>query len=158
MGMKEQTPKDTIYVKLNWTKIANLFKYSTLTSDLNWEDLGRVHTWSRALSPKSCEVTPCNLSRWQHGNWDLPLHTGSQVLVPSMTWMPTRQHFLEVRLGTCVESWVKQKARPNSQHKSRECVFASNNQDHNLMMINFILMVSWGSKVGTLPPCWDLLT
>ena len=29
--------------------------------------------------------------------------------VPSMTWMLTWQHFLEVRLGTCVESWVEQK-------------------------------------------------
>ena len=28
--------------------------------------------------------------------------------VPSMTWMPTWQHFLEVRLGTCVESWMEQ--------------------------------------------------
>ena len=34
----------------------------------------------------------------------------SQVLIPSMTWMPMWQHFLEVRLGTCVESWVEQKA------------------------------------------------
>ena len=40
--------------------------------------------------------------------------------VPGMTWMPTWQHFLEVRLGTCVESWVEQKARPNSQDKSYE--------------------------------------
>ena len=27
-----------------------------------------------------------------------------------------------------------------------------------LMIINDIIMISWGSKVGTLPPCWDLLT
>ena len=69
-------------------------------------------------SPKSLEVNPCNLSHLEHGSWDLPLHTGSQV--PSMTWMPTWQQFLEVRLGTCVESWVKQKSRPISQHKSHE--------------------------------------
>jgi hypothetical protein len=25
-----------------------------------------------------------------------------------------------VRLGTCVESWIKQKARANSQHKANE--------------------------------------
>ena len=84
-------------------------------------------------SPKSLNVNPCNLSRWDHGSWDLPLHTWSQVpshsrsicaisvvesmevgtyhftrvpspKSPSMTWMPTWQHFLKVRLGTCVES------------------------------------------------------
>lgn len=31
-------------------------------------------------------------------------------LVPSMTWMPMWQHSLEMRLGTCGESWVEQKA------------------------------------------------
>ena len=34
---------------------------------------------------------------------------GSQMV----TWMPTWYHILDVRLGTCVESWVKQKARPS---------------------------------------------
>jgi hypothetical protein len=40
--------------------------------------------------------------------WKLGLHTGPQVA--SMTWMPTWQHFWEVRLGTCLESWVEQKS------------------------------------------------
>ena len=42
---------------------------------------------------------------------------GPKSWVPSITWIPTWQHFLEVRLGTCVESWAEQKARPNPQHK-----------------------------------------
>jgi hypothetical protein len=29
-----------------------------------------------------------------------------------MTEMPTWQHFLEERLGTCVESWAEQKLNP----------------------------------------------
>ena len=33
-----------------------------------------------------------------------------------------------------------------------------NNQDMALLIINHISMVSWGSKVGTLPSSWDLLT
>ena len=37
-----------------------------------------------------------------------------------MSWMPTWQTEMDVKLGTCVESWVEQKARPNSQHKSRK--------------------------------------
>ena len=37
------------------------------------------------LCPKSREVNPCNLSCWEHGSWDLRLHTGSQVL-SRVTW------------------------------------------------------------------------
>ena len=37
---------------------------------------------SQVLSPKSLEANPCDLSRWEHGSRDLPLHTGSQVLSP----------------------------------------------------------------------------
>ena len=44
-------------------------------------------------NPKSMDVILCKLNRWEHGSWDLPLHTGSQIQVPSMTWMPTWQQF-----------------------------------------------------------------
>jgi hypothetical protein len=33
--------------------------------------------------------------------------------IPSMTWMHAWQHYLEARLGTCVESRAKQKTRSN---------------------------------------------
>ena len=39
-------------------------------------------------------------------------HGVSSPKVSSMTWMLTWQYYLEVRLGTYIESWVKQKARP----------------------------------------------
>ena len=45
---------------------------------------------------------------------------GPKSYVPSMTWIFAWQHFLKVRLGTCVASCLKQKARLNSQPKSRE--------------------------------------
>ena len=70
-----------------------------------------------------------------------------------MTWMPTWQHILEVRIGTCVESWVEQKAIPDSQHKSHKHI-CMNNQDPTLMINDCIFMVYGGSQVGTLPPCW----
>jgi hypothetical protein len=73
--------------------------------------------------------------------------------VPSMTWIPTWQHILEVRIGTCVESWVERKARPDSQHKSHKHI-CMNNQDPTLMINDRILMVYGGLQVGTLPPCW----
>ena len=44
--------------------------------------------------------------------WKLGLTTSHMVpslKSPSMTWKPTWQHFLEVRLRTCVESWIEQK-------------------------------------------------
>jgi hypothetical protein len=62
---------------------------------------------------KSLEVNPCNLNRWEHRNWDLSLHMGSQVPHGSLTW----QHFLEVRSGTYVGSWDKLKAILNYKHK-----------------------------------------
>ena len=34
----------------------------------------------KVLSPNSFEVNPSNISRWEHGSWDLSLHTRSQVL------------------------------------------------------------------------------
>ena len=52
----------------------------------------------RAISTvESMEVGPYLFT------WDLKSE------VSSMTWMSTWQHTLEVRLGTCVQSWVKQK-------------------------------------------------
>ena len=55
------------------------------------------------------------------------------------TYMTT---ILKVRLGTCVESWVEPKARPNSQHTNPVNGFAQINQDLTLMRTNYILMVS----------------
>ena len=43
-------------------------------------------------------------------------------------------------------------------HISPVNCFVSNNQDPPLKIDNHILTISWGSKVGILPPCWDLLT
>ena len=74
-------------------------------------------------SPKSLGVNLCNLNRREHGSWGLTTSHGvprPKTQVPTMTWMPTWQHFLEVRHETCVARWVEQKARPNSQPKSRE--------------------------------------
>jgi hypothetical protein len=43
---------------------------------------------------------------------------GSRVLSPKYGMNGYMATLLEARLGTCVESWVEQKARPCSQHKS----------------------------------------
>ena len=108
---------------------------------------------SQVLGPKSLEVSPCNLNHWEHGSWDLPLHTGPKSQVPSMTWMRTWQHLLKVRLEIGVESWLEEKATPN-----KSCKYFYIKSSRPSIIINHGRMVSWGSQVGTLPPCWDLLT
>ena len=42
-------------------------------------DLGSLHARSEVLRPKIFKVNLCNLSRLEHGSWDLPLHMVSQV-------------------------------------------------------------------------------
>ena len=72
--------------------------------------------------------------------------------VPTMTWMPTWQHFLKMRPGTCVASWVVQKARPNSQPTS--CEFLHKTIKIRLLYHLTIFYWFWG-------PClhyWDSLT
>ena len=59
--------------------------------------------------------------------------------VSSMTWMPTWQYYFEVRLGTYIESWVKQKARPKLS--THACGYFAYNQDPTLMIIKHNFMV-----------------
>jgi hypothetical protein len=56
--------------------------------------------------------------------WDLGwLELLKRLVFCGVALVLHKQHFLEARVGTrvesWVESWVEQKARPNSQHKSR---------------------------------------
>ena len=46
------------------------------------ELLRLVHTGSQVLSPSSLDVNPSDLNHREHESWDLPLHMGSQVLIP----------------------------------------------------------------------------
>ena len=129
-----------------------------------------VHTGTKSQVPSHLEVNPCNLNCWEHRSWDLPLHTGPKSYVPSMTWTPTWQHILEVRLFTRVPSPKSQVWHgclhgntfwrwglgPNSQPKSRKLLYIKSRSDFNDDQPYF--SGSWGSQVGTLPPCWDLLT
>ena len=52
--------------------------------------------------------------------WKLGLTTShrSLVLSPKYDMDAYMATLLEVRLGTCIENWAEQKARPKSQHKS----------------------------------------
>ena len=59
---------------------------------------------SQVSSYESPEVSPCNLGHWEHESWGITTSHGVPSLkFPSMTWMPTWQHFLEVMLMTRVD-------------------------------------------------------
>ena len=84
----------------------------TLKRLVIWPHIRHDSHMCQVLTPNLPGVNLCNLSYWKHGSRDLPLHMGSQL---SVTWMYTWQHYSKVRLRTCVESWVKQKARTTLQ-------------------------------------------
>ena len=57
--------------------------------------------------PKSLEVNMCNLSRWKHGSWDLPLHTGPRSQVPShLRSIHAISAVESMEVGTCHFTWV----------------------------------------------------
>ena len=88
---------------------------------------------------KSLEVNLCNLNRWEHGIY----HFTWGPKYDTDAYMTTL--FLEVRLGTCVESWVEQKRDTTLNTIPTN----KNNRDMTLTIINKILMIFWGLKVGT---------
>ena len=141
-----------------------------------------------ALSPKSLEVNPCNFNRWEHGGWDLSLHTGPKSLevdpcdlsrwehgswdlpLPSWSKILGLKHDMDTYMATVVEGevrwgevwdlcwewvgWSKKLDPTLSTNPTRFC--AKSNLNPTLLNVSHILMVSWGSKVGTLCPCWNL--
>jgi hypothetical protein len=51
-------------------------------------------------------VGTCHFTTWSQG---------PKLLI--LTWMSTWQHFVKLRFGICVETWVEQIVRPNFEHK-----------------------------------------
>ena len=138
--------KLTYVVNMGWERILHWKIYNNFKLGINYDFLvksflGLVHMGSPVPSSKSPKVNMCNLNRWEHGGCDFPLHIRSHVLIPKYGMDAYISTLLEVRLGTCVECWVEQKARPNSQDKSRKylCIKYSRS-DFNALY--HILMVS----------------
>ena len=63
---------------------------------------------------------------------------GVKPKVPSTTWMSTWHRFMEVRLDSTLNT------NPTN-------IFAQHNQDPTWFIMNRILMISWGSKLGLGP-------
>ena len=92
-------------------------------------------------SLKSLEVNPCNLNGWEHGSWCRPLHMGSQVLSPkhdNTFWRWGLQ--LVLRVGS---------SKNRDQTQLMRTFLKEIVQIPHSMIINHILMVAWGSNVGT---------
>ena len=64
-----------------------------------------------------------------------------------MTWMPTWQHFLEVKLETCVVSWITQNVRLDSEPKSCKYICIkqsrSNFNDNWPYFSDYLRLTSW---------------
>ena len=113
---------------------------------------------SQVIISKSHEVNPCILYCWEHRSWDLPLHTGSQVLSPKYdmdVYMTTL--FGGKAWDLCCEVGRVKKLDPILNPRLVN-IFPSNDKDPTFIIFNHVLVITWGSQVGTLPPCWDLLT
>ena len=99
------------FLCLGWSS-----KFEHSNASWGFSVLGLVHIGPKSEAPSHlrsiCVISTVESMEVgiEHFTW------GPKSYVPSMTWMPTWEHFLEVRLGTCVESWVEQEARPNAQH------------------------------------------
>jgi hypothetical protein len=109
--------------QIKWSNIALIVWRQSL---LGWRGLRASSHASQVPSPKSLELNPSNLNRWEHGRWDSRLHWGSI-------------HVL--RAGS------SKKLDPTFD-TSPVNMFPSNNQDLTLVTMSHISMVSWGSKVG----------
>ena len=87
----------------------------TFDKSVKW---GSVHTGLKSSIP-ICLMSICAISGVERIEVGIDHFTrGPKSYVLSVTWMPARHHFVKVGHGICVESWVEQKARSNSQHKS----------------------------------------
>ena len=76
----------------------------------------------------------------------------SGLKIPSMTWMPTWQHFWRRDLGLVFNNLLRLRKKPNpTLNTSPENIFAQTNQDMSLIYITHILMVPGGSNVKILP-------
>jgi hypothetical protein len=114
---------------------------------------------SQVLSPKLLVVNSCNLNHKEHESWDLPLHTESQVF-KSQVWHGCLHGntFWRWGLGLVLRARSSKKLVPTLNTNPGNN-FTQNNKDQTWMIINHVLMIYWGSKVGAfMSACRDLLT
>jgi hypothetical protein len=142
-------------VKQTWTGSAFSTKESAWSVLVTWVSFSCVEV---ALSPKSHEVNPCNVDHWEHGSWDLPLHTWSQVQSPNYDM----DAYMAALFGG--EAWDLCCELGRGQSETQLSTQVLQILLHKvikirlLMIFNHILVITRGSEVGTSPPCWDLLT
>ena len=135
------------------------FFYAQLLESSQWEPMpvkccgSEIHTHNKSLEGKKRNKIKEKMSFYATWLW-AHSHAPKGPKYDMDAYMAT---LFGGELGTWVESWVEQRPWPNFQYKSREYLYI-NNKDLTLMIVNHFLMLSKGSKLGTLPPCWALLT
>ena len=136
--------------KLLWPIVLQLFSVVKISYN---KPSRPGHTGSRVLTPKSLEVSPCNLSHWEHGSGDFV--TTHKVPSPKHDMNACTTTFfvgdgLLLRVGSNRMGDLTLNTSPNEYFTIKIIKIPT------ATIINHTLMTSWDSKVGTWPPCWDL--
>jgi hypothetical protein len=108
-------------------------------------------------SPKSQVTLSHSMQSQLLRAWELRLTTSHMVPSPNCDMDAYMTTFLKRGWGLVLQVGLSKRLDP-TLNPSPENIFAWNNQDPTLMTFNHMLTITWGSQVGTLPPCWDLLT
>jgi hypothetical protein len=143
--------------KLLWPIVLQLFSVVKISYTLR-----AGHTGSRVLTSKSLEVSPCNLSHWEHGSGDFV--TTHKVPSPkhdvnACTTTLFVGDGLLLRVGSNIMGDPTLNTSPNEYFTIKIIKIPT------ATIINHTLMTSWDSKVGTWTPklglglhvgTWDL--
>ena len=137
----------------------------SIQSQLKCPTLHRTgSTGPQVLRPSDQSIKPQPLRAWKLG---LPTIHGFPSPRSQVRHECLHGHiFWRWGFGTCVESWVAQKARPNSQYKSRELLCIKQSRfdfnGYRLYFNEFLRLKSWDfasklilvDKNGTWDPMW----
>jgi hypothetical protein len=120
-----------------------------------------TYHFTQVLSPKSQVTWDPSVRSQPLRAWKLGLTTSLGVLSPkSQVWhgCPHANTFWRWGSGLVLGVGPRKKLDPTLKHKHHESYLHKVIKIQLFMIINHIFRISWGSKIGTLPPCWDLVT
>ena len=125
----------------------------TCVEDFNIEHCwGPLHTVSQVLSPNLLEVNLCSFNRWEH----LGLTNSHGVPSPKFwVWHGYLHDNILRRRGLTLLLRVALSKKLDPIHNTSPKIY---HKKQSKFDIDHTSMGSWGSKVGTLPPWWNLLT
>ena len=114
----------------------------------------------RVLSLKSTEITLCNLNRWEHGKLGLITSHGVPMCPKSQLWHGCLHGntFWRWGLGLVLKEGLSKKSDPTLNTSPANIFAWKKNKDSSQWLLAICTWFLEAQKVGTSPPCWDLLT